>query len=344
MKRAVLPIVVMILAPALARAQQPAAGAAKPAGPKPVIEVAEKVRDFGQVAKGDKITAVFAVKNAGDALLEITQVRPTCGCTVASYDKSVPPGGTGKIEAVVDTVEFTGPITKAVLVYSNDTATPQLSLVVKADVRAFVDVLPRALLRFAVLQGETATEKVVLVPSEDIQFKVTEVATGGGPYQVSFRELGEKERIPERKGSQWEVTVTVPPGAKEGLLTHKLTVKTTAPKAPEVPLTVSGVIRPIVQVIPAEINFGAVPGDAPVGRNLILVNNRQGAQLQLTDVKVEGGEFSTQVTPLQPGQRFQVAVNLPAGMNKGVHKATLRISTNDPSRKLIEVPIQAVVQ
>jgi hypothetical protein len=343
MKRAVLPIVLMILAPALTRAQQPAAEA-KPAGPKPVIDVAEKVKDFGQVAKGDKIKAVFTVKNTGTVPLEINQVRPTCGCTVASYDKVIAPGGTGKVEAEVDTGEFTGPITKAVLVFSNDTATPQLNLVVKADVRAFVDVLPRALLRFAVLQGETATEKVVLVPSDDIQFKVTEVTTGGGPYQVSFRELGEKERIPERKGSQWEVTVTVPAGAKEGLLTHKLTVKTTAAKAPEVPLTVSGVIRPIVQVIPAEINFGAVPGDAPVGRNLILVNNRQGSQLQLTDVKVEGGPFSTEVTPLQPGQRFQVAVNLPAGMNKGVHKATLRISTNDPSRKLIEVPIQAVVQ
>ena len=335
-------LAVVLMTAAVAATAQEAAPAAD--APKPVIDVAEKIKDFGVVAKGDKLNAVFVVKNAGSVPLEITQVRPTCGCTVADFDKTIAPGATGKINAEVDTTGFTGPISKAVLVYSNDPATPQVNLVVKADVRAFIEVLPRNLIRFNVLSGEAATEKVILLPGEDSQFKLLSVDAGGGPYQTAFRELPEAERVPERKGSQWEVTVTVPANAPEGLLNHKLVVKTSEAKAAEVPLTVSGVVRPIVQVIPVELNFGTVRGDAPVGRNIILVNNRQGTQLELTKVEVDNPGFTAEVIPLQAGQRFQVAVTMQAGLAKGAQKATLKIATNDATKPTILVPIQVSIQ
>jgi hypothetical protein len=335
----------LVVAPALAWAQHAVtAHPVKPEGPKPVISIKDKIQDFGVVSKGEKIKATFVVTNTGQATLEIPQVRPTCGCTVASFDKSIAPGESGKITADVDTTAFNGPITKALLVFSNDPDTPQVNLVIKADVRAPIDVLPRSLLQFNVLQGEGATDKVVLVGSDGLQYKITGDDTSGGPYKVSYRELEGKERIPEQKGSQWEVTVNVPPDTQEGMLTQKIILKTTAEKAPTVELNVTGVVRPIVQVIPAVINFGTVPGDTVVGRNVILINNRQGSQLELTDVKVDSSSFSTQVTPLQAGQRYQVAVSMQPGITKGAHKAMLKISTNDPTHKLIEVPVEAVVQ
>jgi hypothetical protein len=346
----------MVAAAAWAQPQtQPAQSApAKPAeapaqkaasGPHPVIDIAEKIKDFGTVAKGDKIKATFQVRNTGTAPLEIGQVRPTCGCTVASFDHSVAPGATGKIDAEVDTAGFSGPITKAVLVFSNDPTNPQVNLVIKADVKAFIDVLPRPLIIFrSVLQGEPATEKLTLVSTDGSDFKIEGASASGGPYQLSYRELPAKERIAERKGSQWELTVTIPATAPEGMLNQKIVVKTTAPKAPEVAINVTGAVRPVVQVIPPDVNFGTVAGDALIGHNVLIINNRQGAELQLTDVKVDNPNFTTEVIPLQAGQRFQVAVSMKAGVPKGPQKATLTIATNDPARKAIEVPVQAVVQ
>jgi hypothetical protein len=333
-------------APAAAQQPQPPAAAEKaPEGPQPVIEVAEKIKDFGTVPKGDKIRATFDVRNTGKAPLEITQVRPTCGCTVASFDRTIPPGGTGKIAAEVDTTGFSGPISKAVLVFSNDPATPQVNLVIKADVRAFIEVLPRPLIIFRnVLQGEPASERLVLLSADGSDFKVESAEASGGTYQLVYKELGEKERIPDRKGSQWELTVTVPANAPEGMLNQKIVVKTTAAKAPEVTINVTGAVRPVVQVIPPQVNFGTVAGDALVGQNFLVVNNRQGVELQLSEVKVDNPNFATEVIPLQAGQRYQVAVSMKAGVPKGAQKATVKISTNDPLRKLIEVPIQAVVQ
>ncbi|MFI5143610.1 MAG: DUF1573 domain-containing protein [Thermoanaerobaculales bacterium] len=356
MSRRILCSIAALLLAVVAVAQQPtpATAPAPPAatttakvaqGPKPIIDIAKKILDFGTVSKGDKIKATFEVHNLGEAALEITQVRPTCGCTVANFDHSVAPGGTGKINAEVDTTGFSGPISKAIVVFSNDVATPQVNLVIKADVKAFIEVLPRPLVLFrSVVQGEPATEKLTLVSADGSAFKVTGVNVAGGPYQVAFREVPEKDRIPERKGSQWELTVTVPASAPEGMLNNKIVVKTDAPKAPEVTINVTGAVRSVVQVIPAEVNFGTVAGDVLVGRNVLLVNNRQGAELQLTDVKVDNPNFSTEVTPLTAGQKYQLAISLKVGAPKGAQKAVVKVSTNDPLRKEIDIPVQADVQ
>lgn len=329
----------------LAQQAAPKVEAPKPAGPLPVFDIVEKVKDFGMIAKGERITAVFEVRNTGQAPLQITQVRPTCGCTVADFDREIAPGGIGKVRADVDTASFSGPISKAVIVFSNDPINPQINLVIKADVRSFVEVLPRALILFKnLMSGEPASEKVTLVAADGSDFQITGADAGGGPYQISYRLLPEGERNAELKGVQWEVVITVPAAAPEGMLNHKVLVRTTHPKASEVPINVTGAVRPVVQVIPAQANLGKVRSDAPVGSNVLLVNNRQGSTLEITGAKVDNQYFKTDVIPLQPGQRFQIAVSLQVGAPKGLQKGTLSIATTDPSRKLIEVPVTAQVE
>src|SRR5260221_2073829 len=104
----------------------------KPAAPKPAtakpadtkaaavstskISIDPLTKDAGTIAKGEKIEAVFVVKNEGTQDLVISEARPSCGCTVASFDKTIKPGQTGKISAAVDTKNFNGPITKSVTV------------------------------------------------------------------------------------------------------------------------------------------------------------------------------------------------------------------------------------
>lgn len=42
----------------------------------PAIQVLDKAFDFGEVLEGAEVTHVFTVKNTGEAMLQITQVRP----------------------------------------------------------------------------------------------------------------------------------------------------------------------------------------------------------------------------------------------------------------------------
>jgi len=59
----------------------------------PKMEVSPETKDAGTVAKGQVVDAVFVVKNTGGSDLIISDARPSCGCTVASFDKIIDKNG-----------------------------------------------------------------------------------------------------------------------------------------------------------------------------------------------------------------------------------------------------------
>src|SRR5262249_39122412 len=101
--------IVGVYAVLLAPADATAAGAS---GSRPVIEVREKLRDGGLVEEGTVVPARFEVENRGLADLELTQVKPSCGCTVVTWDRVVKPGGRGIISVEMNTQYFRGSVTK----------------------------------------------------------------------------------------------------------------------------------------------------------------------------------------------------------------------------------------
>ena len=52
---------------------------------------------------GSPMQFVFHFKNGGTAPLQISKVKPSCGCLVADYDREIAPGGAGTISATFDT-------------------------------------------------------------------------------------------------------------------------------------------------------------------------------------------------------------------------------------------------
>src|SRR5919198_326256 len=76
-----------LAAPGLAAGPAPA-----DAGPGPAIEVRETAKDGGVVEEGTVVKYQFRVANRGKADLEITRVKPDCGCSIARWDKVIKPG------------------------------------------------------------------------------------------------------------------------------------------------------------------------------------------------------------------------------------------------------------
>jgi uncharacterized protein (DUF58 family) len=108
---------------------------ADPAALLPRLSIPVETRDAGIVRKGEKIEAVFEVRNSGPAPLRISDARPSCGCTVATFDREIAPGKSGSVHATVETKNLSGAITKTITVVSNDPERPQVALTLKADVR-----------------------------------------------------------------------------------------------------------------------------------------------------------------------------------------------------------------
>ncbi|MDW7690350.1 DUF1573 domain-containing protein [Flammeovirgaceae bacterium SG7u.111] len=89
--------------------------------------------NLGKIKKGVPAEAVFTFTNEGKAPLIITEVKPTCGCTIASWPKEpLQKGETASIKATYNAANK-GVFHKSIRVYSNST-TPVAVLVIKGEV------------------------------------------------------------------------------------------------------------------------------------------------------------------------------------------------------------------
>lgn len=93
--------------------------------------------DYGKVKQGSDGVRVFEFTNTGKAPLIISDASSSCGCTVPSFPRNVPiaPGEKGKIEVKYNT-NLVGTIRKTVIVVSNASETPTVTLRIKGEVVA----------------------------------------------------------------------------------------------------------------------------------------------------------------------------------------------------------------
>lgn len=311
---------------------------------KPKAVVAEPVKDAGTVAKGEKVAGDFVIKNEGDVPLEITQVQPACGCTVAEYDKTIAPGQTGKVHAVVDTTTFNGPISKGVSVFTNDPANPQIELTLKAKVEPYVSVKP-GYARYITVQGEPLEgdiAQLVWVP-DGTPMDVTSVDSPYPFLSVSFREATDKERQPDMKGKVWRVEMKLSNDAKVGPLSDYVTVHTTHPKQKIVQIPVSGFVRPVMAVTPPVADFGKIELKEPL-KKALNVRNFATEPIKVTSIDPTGVKgIDAQLEPLQDGREYQVRVTLSPELGKGPFNGKLTIHTDSAKVPTLQVELKGIV-
>lgn len=308
----------------------------------PRAEVVEAVVDVGTVPRGESIERTFEIRNTGDQPLELVEVRPTCGCTVADYDRSIAPGGSGRVRAVVDTAKFRGAIAKSVRVFTNDAVTPEIELVIKADVRALVEVDP-GYARFLTVLGQAAEPSQQLIwPETDEGLEVLSVRSPYPFLAASFREATEDERRSGRAGRQWVVELRLQPSAPMGPLADYVLVRTSSPRLPELKIPVSGFVRPVVAVVPAAADFGRKDLSEPQQAVLELTHLGAGA-LTLGAVSSSLGGLETALEPLEAGKRYRLVVTLPAGMAKGPFAGQLTIPTSSRAQPVLEIAVRGTV-
>ena len=325
-----------------APAAAPAAGAAvDPNGPK--LFLPEDKKDVGVVAKGEAIKQIFVVKNTGKSDLHITDVKPSCGCTVPDFDKVIKPGAEGKITLTVDTKNFQGPISKTALVISDDPTTPQVTLFLAANVKPYVEAQPFGFFRIQALTGESATSELTIV-SDEPDFKPSKAEVTQSFLKVSMVPVAEKDRIAGKGPNQYKLTLTTAIDAPEGLLGGYVKVTTGLKKQPEFDIAISGYIKPTISISPMTVNFGNFDpkGDA-VKRNVMIVNNNvKNETFSVTKAATSVPGISAEVVSLDKA-RVQVTLTVDQKMKKGVFDGELTIKTNDAARGEIKLPIKGVI-
>jgi hypothetical protein len=335
------------------------AEAAKEAEKAPRLTIVEPVKDYGTIAKGEKLDWSFLVKNTGDSDLQIIAAKPGCGCTVADFDKVIKPGETGKVTAHVDTAAFAGPIAKTVTLETNDPTTPTSQLTIHAVVKPYVEAFPAGFVRFNLLQGEADTQSVMLYSEEDEPFAVTKVDLPIDPatnepvkwVKTTFDKVAEADKAPNvgRAGQdQYKVNITVGgPNANVGTLAEKVHIYTNSKHQPDYFVSIAGVVRPTFRVEPSALNFGEVtPNDVAATRMVMLHSNNLKTPETFVVSKAESSVPAV-VTSVKPGANkgeYEVTLQIAKDAKPGDVDGAVTIYTNDKVNPVIKVPMKATIK
>jgi hypothetical protein len=307
---------------------------------KPKAVVAEPIKDVGFVAKGDVAAHEFAIRNEGDAPLQIQEVRAACGCTVADYDKVIAPGQTGKIRVSVDTTTFNGAIAKGVTVFMNDPATPQMELTIRAQVEPFIKAKP-GYARFITVQGEAKEGTIVqtLWTPDKSPMKVVKVESPYPYLTVEFHEAKPEERLPDiADQQQWKVAMHLSNDAPVGPLTEAVKIYTDNPKQKLVQIPVSGFVRPIVAVTPPIANFGSITITEPLRKSLN-VKTFATEPIKLTGAQSSIQGIEAQIEPVEDGREYEIRVTIKPEIAKGKFDGKLFLTTDSVKIPRIEIQL-----
>jgi hypothetical protein len=343
-----------------ADAQVKKAETAKEAEKAPRLTIVEPVKDYGTIAKGEKLDWSFLVKNTGDSDLQIIAAKPGCGCTVADFDKVIKPGETGKVTAHVDTTAFAGPIAKTVTLETNDPTTPTSQLTIHAVVKPYVEAFPAGFVRFNLLQGDADTQSVMLYSEEDEPFQVTKVEVPIDPttnepvkwVKTTFEKVAEGDKAPNvgRPGQdQYKVNITVGgPDARVGALADKVHILTNSKHQPEYLVSISGVVRPTFRVEPSMLNFGEVtPNDVSATRMVMLHSNNLKAPESFVVSKAESSVPAMVTTSVKPGANkgeYEVTLQIAKDAKPGDVDGAVTIYTNDKVNPVVKIPMKATIK
>jgi hypothetical protein len=302
----------------------------------PVITFDKTHQDFGRISPERKVSAKFKVSNTGNAYLNITQVRPSCGCTYTMLGKwSLAPGEATEIEAQFDPKGMRGLVRKSILVVCDDPKNPNLNLSLEAEV--IQEIMPSVEAVYFLQAPRSATTKssVRYQSGNGEPVQLTDVKAPGAPF------LGFAYRA-EGKDVVLDVNFDgrkVPAGQLRGV--EQATVKFNNPRLNQMTLNIQWELKPAIAVTPFEVVFQDQA--AKELRQKLSLKQVDGhafrvtsAKCSLAGVRVDGLN--------QKAVAQDLTVVLPATLKAGRYSETLALGTDDPDQPELIIRVTALLK
>jgi hypothetical protein len=185
------------------------------------IAFERKTHDFGQIGPRSKNSCEFKFTNTGDALLKITKVKTSCGCTTTALKKkNYAPGESGAIPVTYTAGNHPSQTTKRITVSSNDKHQSNVTLTIKGTIVLKVDHEPKKLQ--LVLNAENAGCSDVTLTSLDGQpFAIKSISSPENCIIFGFdsaeqatefvlKPKVDMEKVKKRSAGQIKISLTHP--------------------------------------------------------------------------------------------------------------------------------------
>jgi hypothetical protein len=296
----------------------------------PKLVCNEPSYDFGTADSSQTIEHTYIIKNEGDLTLEISNVKPSCGCTVANIsERSVAPGAETKVTARLALQGRSGQQHKSITVESNDPKQPQFILSLQGNIGNTVDIKPPSVIFGEVGQNSVVTQFVDIAATGPVTFKVTQVESMSPNFAAQLSTLEENKL--------YRVTITTQGQLPAGALYGNVRVTTDLATRPVFDIPVSTMVVGALIVAPQEIVLAQQ--DQPVTR-YVVVRPGMVKQFQVEKVEAPDERMTSQVFPFgDNGFRIQIDnIVASADLNgKSVHVKTSAEGMTD-----VAIPLRVV--
>ena len=156
------------------------------AAPALVVESLE--HDFGEIVQGSEINYIFRFHNAGDQILEISQLRSFCGCTAALLSTCrLIPGSMGELRVTFNSQGFRGKIQKMVTFETNDPKHTLVTFSLRGKVKVELFLQPQRI-NWGIVRKDSplsAELEIVNDSTQTITLQVPEITSAGIKAELS---------------------------------------------------------------------------------------------------------------------------------------------------------------
>ena len=221
------------------------AGDALRAEDPPAIRVEGAKFDFGSIVFGQKVQHGFVVRNQGGSPLVISEVISRCDCFHASFEKTIAPGQSGRIETTIDTADLQGPVFLTIGLRSNDPERKLATFEITGFVNGPIMLLPGDHVDLTTVQGEDKQKTVVLEVNRKQPLQVKGVESSSPVFTARLET--------SKPGRRYRIVVTAAGSQPPGLHKGTIRLRTDDPKQPVMALECGLLVLASVVVEPSAL-------------------------------------------------------------------------------------------
>ncbi len=311
--------------------------AVDPNADQPILSIDELVHDFGVTWVGPKLNHTFKLTNKGTKPLNITKVRPSCGCTVkGQHPKVIAPGETGSFPFAIDSNKLRGKYQKAITVTSDDPINGEVRLQLKGECKRYVDIMPAAA-NFGRVYGGEASKRVLNVTNNtDKPLELELDVPADSPFQYKLVEVD--------PGQKYEIEVSVAGVKATGSIRSAAVLKTNVPSQKEIKVAATATVPKRLDVVPATLSL---PQSANAGASakkpttrIVRFSNYGSSPAKVLSATIDDPKVTVTVAERKPGKNYDLRVEFPAAYQPPATGRTLTIKTDDKEFPELKVPIR----
>jgi hypothetical protein len=306
----------------------------------PRITFEDTRHDFGTVDPA-ALKWTFKFKNTGDKTLEVKNVQPGCGCTVAEVEVQgkkaekkdgaylVEPGQEGAITAQLNAGTMKGHVEKGITVTSNDPKNPSVHLAIVAMLKVDVTVLPQPSLWLNKLQPDTVTNQTLEIHSELAEPLVVEKVESSVPWLTV--------KVGETTTNSAKIQISTKPPIPSGTQRATVTAHTKYQKYTNVVINITSQILPTISAVPGRLVFLKNKDQKPADVSVLVMRN-DGKDFQIKGIQTDSPQINDILTTNQPGRSYSVNVKYLPKEGQEATSGKLVILTDEPTTPKLEIP------